>query len=416
MKYQKFCLLILLLIQSSYQYCHYASNPALNGDNTCNCIQGFYNNNKQCLLCPNYSSHLYGFNAKKLSDCNTCLYGQQYMLQKPTDTQNAVCVMCPNHTTNGGSIEDTVKDESACYQCVDGYIKIADAVASSGGKQAKAATCQKCSNNTLRFGILPGSICDLCTEKFYGSVRQGADSVCSLCPNNTASFYQPMMMPSGQATDCRYCQKGYYNTETNIFNTPICQKCPGLSTTEQKGATSIQECICDLTQYIVTLATSTSAAVCKPCPAGSTRIFDANVVGDESQCDYCQAGYYLLTPYQDPNGNTPGKGASCQICPNNSYSDQGISTSVSVCSMCQINYYMNTASDGTNSAVCQICPNNTGTLDPVTTPGNANQCTVCKAGYYMTQPYQDGQTATCQQCPVGSTTDPVAVQIKILKL
>ncbi|KAL4506270.1 hypothetical protein ABPG73_017004 [Tetrahymena malaccensis] len=397
----------LLLVQFSYQYCHYSTNPALNNDGTCNCKQGFYNDNKQCLQCPNYSSHLNGFFSKKLSDCNTCLLGQQYMQQKGTDTQNAVCVMCPNNSTNGGQIEDNVKDESACDKCINGYIKTADAVAASGRNPAKAATCQVCPNNTYLFAFVSPNKCNACKDKFYGSVTQSGDLVCSLCPNNTANNYMPMNDPTGKVTDCKICQKGYYNTEPSLFKPPICQICPGLSNVNYKGARSIQQCVCDLNQYIVAVSTSTSAAICKPCPSGSTRIADVNVAGDESQCDYCQAGYYLLTQYQDPDGTTPAKSATCQICPNNSYSEQNISTSASVCSMCQLNYYMQTASDGTNSAICKPCLYNTGTLDPVKTVGDANQCTVCQPGYYMILPYKDGQAASCMQCPIGSTSDTV---------
>ncbi|KAL4510384.1 hypothetical protein ABPG72_020846 [Tetrahymena utriculariae] len=406
MKYQKICLLFLLFLQFSYQYCHYSQNPSLQGDNTCACTVGFYNDNQKCIQCPNNSSHLPGLFSNTISDCNNCIFGKQYMQQKGTDTQNAVCVQCPNNSTNGGSVEDTVKDESRCSQCVDGYFKTADAVAASADNSAKAATCQRCPNNTSRIGYMQGTNCDFCKVGIYGTVKQGGNLVCQLCPNNTSNYYQPMDAPTGQITDCKVCAKGYYNTEPLFYKPPKFQKCPGLSTTQQLSASSIQQCSCALNQYIVTKSTSTTVAVCQSCPNGSTRIYDVNVAGDESQCDYCSAGYYLITPYQDSDGQNPAKSANCQICPNKSYSNAGISTSVSVCSMCQQNFYMQTASDGTNSVICQPCPDNTGTLDPVNTVGDAKQCTVCKAGYFMTLPYQDGQTVTCKQCPSGSTTTP----------
>ncbi|KAL4506271.1 hypothetical protein ABPG73_017005, partial [Tetrahymena malaccensis] len=371
----------------SYQYCHNSQSIDLNQNSQCTCFLGFYNSNQQCFQCPNYSSNTPGQTAYKLSGCNTCQFQSYYMLQQATDTQNAVCAKCPYGTTlQTFNIQTTVLDVSACNNCMDGYQILDYGASASDGHPAKSAKCQRCPNNTFRNARLQSQDCLQCTSKFYGKIQQDGSVVCSLCPNNLMSNYFTQL-PNG-VTDCNICQKGYYNIGQSS-NPPTCTKCPGQATSIYGGIT-IQQCVCDLNQYTVQIATQTTAAICQPCPNGSTRTSDIRLAGDESQCDYCQSGYYLLTPFQDSDGINPGKSANCQKCPNNSYSEQNISTSASVCSMCQLNYYMQTASDATTSAICLPCPNNTGTLDPVMTVGDANQCTVCQPGYYMIQPYKDG--------------------------
>ncbi|KAL4506272.1 hypothetical protein ABPG73_017006 [Tetrahymena malaccensis] len=389
MKNYKLCLLSLLLIQFSYQYCHNSQNPQSDSvTNNCGCNQGFYNQNHQCIQCPNYSSSQYGYIAIKLSDCNTCQFLDYYMLQQATDTNNAVCAKCPQGSSLLTSISQTiVKDVSACSYCKSGYYIIDKAVSESDGHPAQSAKCQRCPNNTFTSAVFDSQNCKQCTSNFYGRFQQDGSLVCSLCPNYTKSYYS-LYLPNG-VTDCSSCQKGYY--KNGVSNgSPTCIKCPGQTTTFTNAA-SIKQCYCDYNYYIVQLSTDTTAGVCQQCPNGSTRISNIGLVGDESQCDYCQNGYYLLTPFQDSDGINPGKSAKCQKCPNNSYSEQNISTSASVCSMCQLNYYMQTASDATSSAICLPCLNNTGTLDPIQTVGDANQCTVCQPGYYMIQPYKDGR-------------------------
>ncbi|EAR99193.1 GCC2 and GCC3 family protein (macronuclear) [Tetrahymena thermophila SB210] len=435
------CLLILALIQLSYQYCHYSSDPYNYEDDICNCLPGFYTQNRNCFLCPYQSFTDYFAIAKQASDCSICPYGPYYLTVAATSVDSATCSKCPNNSINFGELPIGVQDESVCQDCIAGYYKIKDAISPSNdnGNKGKAAQCQKCPNNTSTIisdsdpmpqPLLPGTdtlsstYCGTCAEGFYATsqVSPNQNANCQICPNNTSAingmdismksrmrilqrgFVFPQLTYTSK--DCILCLTGFYNAETDRKKPVNCQKCPGNTTTNQVSTNGIFSCTCSLNQYITALPTPTSAATCVPCPTGSGKLYNLNVVGDESTCDVCLEGYYLITPYQDPVGDSPGVGAQCQICPKNSYSTPGTSNSPSSCSLCKPNYYMTKAADSTNSAECQSCPNNTGTLAPVSQVGDATQCTVCVAGYYMTQPYQDGVTAQCQQCPAGSNTNP----------
>ncbi|EAR96760.2 GCC2 and GCC3 family protein (macronuclear) [Tetrahymena thermophila SB210] len=435
---QKTCLLILALIQLSYQYCHYSQTPNRYDGDSCYCYPGFYTNNQNCFQCPNFSVTGNGV-GKQVSDCSICSIGPYYLTQVASSGQSAICSICPNNSFYVSKQAQSVQDESVCESCKPGYYKIKDAISpsSDNGNKGKAAQCQKCPNNTSSSPSAPGPMpnqpnppsstnCGTCAEGFYATsqVSSNQNANCQICPNNSSTMAGPGTgvpmggrmralidngpmgsKPTYTSKDCNQCLKGFYNAAD--FNKPVdCQKCPGNTTTLKTTQGGIMQCTCSLSQYITALPTLNTPATCVSCPTGSGRLFNVNIVGDESSCDVCLEGYYLITPYQDPVGNNPGVGAQCQICPKNSYSVAGTSSSPSSCSLCKPNYYMTKAADSTNSAECQPCPNNTATLAPVSQLGDATQCTVCVAGYYMTQPYQDGKTAQCQQCPAGSNTNP----------
>ncbi|KAL4506277.1 hypothetical protein ABPG73_017011 [Tetrahymena malaccensis] len=429
MKNYKTCLLILAFIQLSYQYCHNSyKTTAQNG--VCNCFQNFYSSNQNCVQCPNSSAVL--SSGTKASDCSICPLANYYMTQAATSDQSATCVMCPkNSIFPPTSLAQTVQNESACTTCDFGYFKIADAVTPSAdnGNIAKAAKCQKCPNNTYTAPPAPGpgpgpgsssasiTSCSTCSVGFYATSKpsDGQNANCSLCPNNQSALIGPGMpiiggrmraliggmgqQPTYTFKDCNSCMKGYYNAESDPSKPINCQQCPGNTTTVKASSLNIQQCICSQNQYVTALSSPTSAASCSPCPTGSGRYsYIINIEGDESQCDVCLEGYYLITPYQESDGVSAAKGAQCQVCPKNSYSVVGTSTSPSSCSLCKQNYFMTKAADLTNSAECSQCPNNTGTLDPVSSVGDNTQCNVCAAGYYMTQQYQEGAAKTEKDC------------------
>ncbi|EAR81923.2 GCC2 and GCC3 family protein (macronuclear) [Tetrahymena thermophila SB210] len=405
MKNQKTCLLFLALIQLSYQYCHYSLTPNIYDGDSCNCYEGQYTNNKNCFFCPNSS---FASRSKKVptqaSDCRACSIGF-YMTQAASSSQSAICSKCPKNSYLFQQAQ-SVSDESVCRSCQPDYQMIKDAISpsSENGNKGKAAQCQKCPNNT---SSLFTTDCSSCAEGFYATSYDPSNqnANCQICPNNSSPM-PPDQNRTQTSQDCKKCKKGFYNAETDQRKPVNCQKCPGNKTTQGISSQNIYSCICSKSQYITALPNNTSPFTCSSCPTGSGRLFDLYLVGDESTCDVCLEGYYLITPYQDPVGSNPGVGAQCQICPKNSYSVAGTSNSPSSCSLCKPNYYMTKAADSTNSAECQPCPNNTATLDPVSQVGDATQCTVCVAGYYMTQSYQDGKTAQCQQCPAGSNTNP----------
>ncbi|KAL4506280.1 hypothetical protein ABPG73_017014 [Tetrahymena malaccensis] len=408
MKNYKTCLLVLALIQLSYQYCHYSYSTTLNKKGVCDCFSNFYYSNSNCVQCPN--SSMVQQSSTKISDCSICPI-DKYLIKEAQLGKSAECLSCPDNSIRPPSLlEQTAQNLSFCSSCNFGYFKIADAVTPSAdnGNQAKAAKCQKCPNNTFtpppaRFLPIPPppglpappvfgpnsssdsiTSCGVCSEGFYATSKpsDGQNADCSLCPNNQSvviddNQVQPLF-PTYTFKDCNSCIKGYFNAES-VPSQPInCLKCPVGTTTIEASSLGIGQCICAQNQYTLSPSSPTSAAFCLPCPTGSGRIFPLiNIIGDESQCDACLEGYYLIRPHQDPTDKLSPQGALCKICPKNSYSVAGISTSPSSCSLCKQNYFMQRAADSTNSAECQLCQNNTGTLNPARFP--TDKCNVCSS-------------------------------------
>ncbi|KAL4478517.1 hypothetical protein ABPG74_006752 [Tetrahymena malaccensis] len=398
MKKQITFLLFLAIIYLSQQQQNFlGSNKPINGY----CQQDFYlNSNQDCEQCPNFTTN-YSTN-QQISDCNICISRQYYLEKLSSPNSSAICKICPNNSqlrSQEGKFKIQTQDVGKCETCIEGYYII------TGSYTGQGAFCQKCPNNTYNNLIQSEMLysCNLCADGFYNSQKlKDQNPICQLCPNNSQLEFMIFIQSAFNPSDCKQCLQGYFNAEKDHSKPLNCQKCPQ-GTTTQFGYSG---CICSLTQY-QTQAQFTSYKDCLPCPKGSTRDSYKFMSGGESQCSLCLNGYYLIKPHIDPvDQNTPGKGAICQICPNNSYSLQpGTSISPSSCSMCLLDYYMQKAADKTNSAQCQACPNNTGTLEPVSFPGDENQCSVCAAGYYLSKSYQYGKLAQCIQCPIGSTTN-----------
>ncbi|KAL4506240.1 hypothetical protein ABPG73_016974 [Tetrahymena malaccensis] len=358
MKKQITFLLFLAIIYLSQQQQNFlGSNKPINGY----CQQDFYlNSNQDCEQCPNFTTN-YSTN-QQISDCNICISRQYYLEKLSSPNSSAICKICPNNSqlrSQEGKFKIQTQDVGKCETCIEGYYII------TGSYTGQGAFCQKCPNNTYNNLIQSEMLysCNLCADGFYNSQKlKDQNPICQLCPNNSQLEFMIFIQSAFNPSDCKQCLQGYFNAEKDHSKPLNCQKCPQ-GTTTQFGY----------------------SGYCLPCPKGSTRDSYKFMSGGESQCSLCLNGYYLIKPHIDPvDQNTPGKGAICQICPNNSYSLQpGTSISPSSCSMCLLDYYMQKAADKTNSAQCQACPNNTGTLEPVSFPGDENQCSVCAAGYYL---------------------------------
>ncbi|KAL4441134.1 hypothetical protein ABPG74_002084 [Tetrahymena malaccensis] len=386
----------------SLQICHYAVQTRPMNNGPCQCVKQSYLNNSNCQYCPNNAISSTG-GATQVTQCNTCSDRWFYMSQKATDSAPAICTNCPNNSISNVYQPSDVQDVSICSSCGnDSYIDTA-------AVQGSSAVCVLCPNNSATlYGISSQGIlsCGYCKPGYYisqpGTSSQAA--VCSACPANTTNQYANGSAKNNNASDCSMCQQGYYQISQN--GAPlVCQKCPANTTTNGRvQVTSVSFCICDVNQYM-TATSQSQAQTCVSCPNGSGTMYPPNEVGDESYCDICQAGYYMVQPYQDSAGGSPAKAAQCQKCPNNSFSNAGAYTSVSSCSLCSLNYYMTAASTQSTQASCTICPDNTATMAPQSQPGDSTQCNICLAGYFMTVPFQFGKKAQCQQCPSGSNSN-----------
>ncbi|EAR83647.2 GCC2 and GCC3 family protein (macronuclear) [Tetrahymena thermophila SB210] len=404
MKKVSICLVLFALFQVSFQYCHYSTMPNFLQRGNCLCLGGFYSSSANCEICPNngFTTNI----AYSISDCKGCSSTLYYMSQAATSSTGSVCLQCPNNSQVQSNTPSNPQDISDCMQCQPGYYLQTPAVPPQNGNPGQAAVCIQCPNNTKGINASSVSECNLCNQGFYVSQRatDSQPAICSPCPNNSSNIYDQHYSYQYNVNDCGACLPGYYNT--NIFDgqQAICVQCPPNTFFYGTVAKTINSCSCMKNYYMTVASTSTSAPTCLPCPNGSGNYQISILAGDQSQCDICQAGYYMITPNQDPANGNPGTAAQCQQCPNNSTSDPGTSTLVSSCNKCQLNFYMQTAPTPTTSAICQPCPNNSGTLNPVTQQGDATQCSICVAGYYMTKAFQAGQTASCQKCPPGSNT------------
>ncbi|KAL4483193.1 hypothetical protein ABPG74_019219 [Tetrahymena malaccensis] len=396
MKKINICIILLALFQISFQYCHYSTKPNQVTNGQCQCFGGFYSDSSNCHICPNNGQTI-GV-SYSISNCQYCVTDSYYLSQAATSSTGSVCLKCPNNTKVQSNTPQKPQDISDCAYCQNGYYLQTPAVPPQGGNPGQAAVCVQCPNNSS--GMFPSSIsqCNLCVQGFYVNQKatNSQEAVCSPCPNNTSNMYGMPFTIKYSVQDCNACQPGYYNTSPNGQPT-VCQQCPPNTISSGYGS-SINSCFCKLNYYMTVAGTSNSAPTCLPCPNGSGNYVTPFIAGDQSQCDICQAGYYMVTSYQDPANGNPGTSAQCQQCPNNSTSDPGVSTSVSSCNMCQVNFYMQTAATSDSSAICLPCPNNSGTLIPVTQQGDQTQCSICTAGYYMAQQFQVAWSADKNVC------------------
>ncbi|KAL4483192.1 hypothetical protein ABPG74_019218 [Tetrahymena malaccensis] len=400
------CIILLVLFQVSFQYCHYSTKPNQVTNGKCTCTSGFYSDSSNCHICPNNGLTISV--SYSISNCLYCVTDSYYLSQLATGSTGSVCLKCPNSSKVQSNTPKNPQDISDCSYCQSGYYPNTPAVPPQGGNPGQAAVCVQCPNHSFRGSPSSVSECSYCIQGFYVSQKatNSQEAVCSPCPNNTSNFYAIPNTFKYNIQDCTTCLPGYYNTSP--YGQPaVCQQCPP-NTTSSSGSTSINQCTCMQNTYMTVQG---PPSTCLPCPNGSGNYWPPYLAGDQSQCDTCQAGYYLVTPYQDPANGNPGISAQCQQCPNNSTSDPGVSTSVSSCNMCQVNFYMQTAATSDSSAICLPCPNYSGTLIPVTQQGDQTQCSICTAGYYMTKPFQlvaslatSTQKTQCLSCPNSTTS------------
>ncbi|KAL4481033.1 hypothetical protein ABPG72_001102 [Tetrahymena utriculariae] len=167
----------------------------------------------------------------------------------------------------------------------------------------------------------------------------------------------------------------------------------------------IGSCLCNKGYYGTNAENGGS---CTQCPAGSTTATPSTANGgntnanvDVSVCSLCQLNYYMTAAAAAVNGQTPASGASCTACTGGSGNTTNQSTvgDAGQCNTCQANYYMTAAVNGNAAATCSACTGGSGNTG-VSSAGNASQCNICKPNYYMSAAASGSSAATCVSCPV----------------
>ncbi|KAL4470505.1 hypothetical protein ABPG74_012116 [Tetrahymena malaccensis] len=163
---------------------------------------------------------------------------------------------------------------------------------------------------------------------------------------------------------------------------------------------------------------SPSAAQCQKCPHGSTTYKFQEYLGDLSVCQVCQVDYFMT----EAASSSPPKAATCVPCPNGS-SITMVTDSInneSICKECQIGYYLIQKADPANklAAKCIKCPlisqcdknydKDTFSwcielFTPKNLPYQPSQCQLCpkNSGTLILQSIYQSQQQYCQLCQSG---------------
>ncbi|KAL4505305.1 hypothetical protein ABPG72_016372 [Tetrahymena utriculariae] len=164
--------------------------------------------------------------------------------------------------------------------------------------------------------------------------------------------------------------------------------------------------------------------MCTQCPFGSSTATPSNQNGgnnssnvDVSVCNLCQVNYYMTSSAVANSPNS--QSAVCSICPNGT-GNTGVSQvgDSSQCNLCLANYYMISSAILPDNSVtpaiqgvaaqCSPCPSGTGNIGPIQIAGDISQCNQCQYNYYMVVSAiqlsinSQPQAAQCIACPTGS--------------
>ncbi|EAR94936.1 transmembrane protein, putative (macronuclear) [Tetrahymena thermophila SB210] len=175
-------------------------------------------------------------------------------------------------------------------------------------------------------------------------------------------------------------------------------------------------CLCNQGYYGTN---AESNGTCNQCPTGTTTAAPSSASGGNTNsgttiivCSLCDVNYYMTKAAGATQGyqNTPAA-ALCNACPPGT-GNSGASSAgdVSQCTICLPNYYMTALPVAANpgsginaaAATCILCPDGSGNASGVNAVGNASQCNTCVANFYMSAAATGTKQANCQACPIGS--------------
>ena len=266
------------------------------------------------------------------------------LIMKVTNFQGDLTGICYNKNP---AVQATNCPAGSVTKCT-GATSISACVACRVGTHAVDGTCEPCP---------PGT---------WGRIMTGRGAVCTPCPPGTASA----VLASVDAADCEACTTGTYSDKPGAM---FCKECSVGSYCETEGLSIPLPCpkgsvaLCAGARSAAACSSCGESEVgvldtCRPCRPG-TYLDESPLSGRDSECLYCPAGTFSLSP-----GATSQ--ASCSPCPAGSYSSAGStactrcppgyysSARASTCTACMENTYSSVAG-GSSYYVCKPCPTGT---------------------------------------------------------
>lgn len=341
--------------------------------------------------------------------CKSCPVGKYSNMASfiPSDTslyQDAsfICYPCPDFTT-------TIGDTEIPQKCV-----------CPGNTTAYDSTMYPYAARFQDYYLQYGYWCipDLCPVGTYHNMDYKI-------VNNYAGFSTTIVFDMTNslfpARSCQPCSFSFYRNSS--MSKDHCVKCPDTTGTSFKGATSINDCVCDVGFYFSSAEArcvpcavgfykdSVGNAQCTPCPSNSS----TTVLGSASINDcVCDLGYSgsrydeCIACARKTYKNVKGNNINCQVCPGDSTTEFAASTDFSACK-CGPGYK---GADGSNCELCSpgtfklvygnypciSCTDTYVTVDD----GTGNQGCFCNYGNY-----QD-VTGMCVNCPINTYKDTIS--------
>lgn len=270
--------------------------------------------------------------------------------------------------------EGTVEQGGVCVPCKPGsYWKRPPQYG-----DPKAATCRKCPPGTRQsaFGAQGPDLCHYCFPGTYAP--KWGSTKCETCPSGTSSYYgwskcgtcDPGSYFWPRDFGCMLCPIGYYSTEKNAVK---CTKCPYLTTTKEKGASSINDC-----------KPCTNGPACQKCrPSEYYQYYNPDKIPDSDvwwpPCRRCPSGTF------HKGGGGISSEDQCQPCPAGTV--RSAAGSSGTCMPCK-------GGKTTSAPGGMFCrrPDNPCPAD--TYEADDGNCKFCDRGYKFTP-----ATRSCEKCP-----------------
>ncbi|KAL4503950.1 hypothetical protein ABPG72_022580 [Tetrahymena utriculariae] len=200
-----------LCIDPNAQFDNNASPP------TCFCKAGFYGDYMdKCIICPGGTTSDYFSFAQPISKCYKCLDNNAYN----NNNYSIPACICK------AGFQGSAQYANSCVKCPDGI------------------TCNQCIDVNAYYNFNSSSPACFCNAGYYGSAD---DAKCIKCPSGTTSGKSASITNISACNQCIdpnayntggdfpvcLCNKGYYGTAINAYNTQICTKCPSSVTSGQ---------------------------------------------------------------------------------------------------------------------------------------------------------------------------------------
>lgn len=443
------------------------------------CPHGHYQNETATSSCKLCEAGTYAATTSA-SQCTKCAAGtflpfkgsfsSEYCINCPKGSRSSegsgACVLCGK-----GEYQDEVGKPS-CKKCGAGFFNdkegatdLTACIPCPPGNYSMSEGSERCEPCPAgEFSKFPGaSRCNVCGLESYGNYSTGGAAECTPCPTGTRGGNVTEAAEMRSIDDCIPCEPGTFVSE---IGQKECRKCDRGTFSDTTGATACTKCEvgyqgrpdadvenrtspqnscmeCPIGKYNAikgkdcvecspgTYQDRPGQAKCEPCPVGTFAPSTGAIT--QSDCINCAAGYYaphegmsrcLKCPMGQYGAADRTSTATCDNCPDGTFSNEIGSTDASACTPCTKGYYSETGEpcqecgvgtyqDETAQGACKNCPagtylNSTGGTDSsnctkcavgtFSDTVGSSACTPCDAGYYASE---EGMVM-CDLCPFGT--------------